>query len=453
MSLVLALLGLGISVALVIRNARGDRVSQLVFLFSAVHVLYVFPKVLALSVSSAPSAEYFRMNGVTSTVAYMALSSYLATIIAYELLAPKSGVAYGIENMKAFMKRMSRFAITIGGLGLLAFLGLMARNGGLNNYFLGLAYYQMDLSGMTVWLIFLSRFTYPAIAAMALVAALRPSRFSLTVLTLLCVFPLMNVIFLFRRSDLLFLGFIAIHALTLSGRIRANRAFVLASIGVMSLLIVLFPYFRQESISAVTGWDYNIAEMTVQERVTDSLEVDADDEIVRAASTIDYAYQTGNFQYGAFVWDSLVNQFVPATLVGAEAKNALFLGRGMDSNTVQSYFDQQSFFYVAPMGFAQAYEQFGPFGWIIFAALGALIAGVERKSWKVSNRIFLMVAIPIVSLAASNDISSVPARLVTFWVLSRFLGSARFLVYSPRVRQSYGLAKIFTHREMRELRG
>jgi len=75
MSLVLALLGLGISVALVIRNARGDRVSQLVFLFSAVHVLYVFPKVLALSVSSAPSAEYFRMNGVTSTVAYMALSS------------------------------------------------------------------------------------------------------------------------------------------------------------------------------------------------------------------------------------------------------------------------------------------------------------------------------------------------------------------------------------------
>lgn len=443
MSFVLGLVGLGIALALTIRNARGEKVSQLVFLFSAVHVLYIFPKVLALSESSTPAAQYFRASGVTFTVSYMALACYLATVLTYSFLAPRGGLAYGINGIANFSRRLRRFALFIGGLGLLGFFGLMLRSGGLQNYFFGLAFYQQELTGITVWLIFLSRFIYPAIAAMALIAALRPNRLTLILLAVLALFPLMNVVFLFRRSDMVYLGFIAIHVLIMSGRMRVNRIVALASIAVFAVLITLFPYFRQQSIATVTGWNYRTAEMSIRDRIADSFEVSEDDEIVRAASTIDVAYRSGRLEFGAFIWNSMVNQFVPATLVGAEAKRSLLLGQGWSSDRAQSYFDQEDFFYVAPMGFAQAYEQFGPFGWIIFAGLGALVAGVERRSWKVSNRIFLMVAIPVVCLAASNDIGSMPARLFTFWVLTRFLGRARFLVFPSSARREFGLAKIF----------
>lgn len=444
MSLVLGLLGLGISLALTIRNARGEKLSQLVFLFSAVHLFYIFPKVIALSESGTQAAQYFQANGTTFIVAYMALACYLATIITYSLLAPGGGLAYGINGIGALSRRLRRFSVVIGCLGLLGFLGLMARSGGLQNYFFGLAFYEQELTGITVWLIFLSRFIYPAIAAMALIATLRPTRLTLTLLALLALFPLMNIVFLFRRSDLLLLGFIAAYALAMSGRMRVNRMYMLAALGAAAVSITLFPYLRQESISAVTGWQYSSADMTLRERIEDSFDVSDSDEIVRAASAIDLSYKTGRLDFGAFVWDSMVHQFIPATLVGAEAKQSLLLGQREGHDDVQSYFNEQSFFYVAPMGFAQSYEQFGLFGWIIFAGFGAMIAGVERRSWKVSNQIFLMIAIPIVCLAASNDIGSMPARLFTFWVLTRFLGRVRFLVFAPSERKQFGRARIFT---------
>ena len=424
MSIFLALLGLGIAVIVSIRNARAERVSKLVFLFSAVHVFFVFPKVLALAVSNGPAADYFRASGITFTATYMALICYLATIFSYTLMAPKR-VFYGIEK-KAIYRLMSRFSMAVGGLGICAFLALVINNGGLSGYFLELNFYQMELTGATVWFIFLSRFVYPAIAAMALIVAYRPSRWALYLLALFSFFPLMNVILLFRRSDLLFVGFIGLYALSVSGRIKLSRGRAMALLVAMAFLITMFPYFRQDSISAATGREYKVADMTVQERIADAFEVDVDDEVVRAASSIDNAHRTGNYQFGAFVWDSLVSQFVPSTLLGEGVKNSLYLGRG--SNSDQGYFDQESFFYVAPMGFAQAYEQFGPLGWIIFAAFGALIARIERKSSKVSNQIFLMIAIPTVCLASSNDITSIPARLLTFWILTRFLGKAKLEV-------------------------
>ncbi|WP_458791097.1 hypothetical protein [Yoonia sp. MH D7] len=74
------------------------------------------------------------------------------------------------------------------------------------------------------------------------------------------------------------------------------------------------------------------------------------------------------------------------------------------------------------MGFSQAYAQFDIFGGLIFAAFAVLIAFCERRSQRLSNRIFVMIAIPLLCLAATNDIGSVPASLLTFWVLTRPLG-------------------------------
>lgn len=442
MALIIVLLGLATAVAYTARYSHGERVSGLLFLFSAVHVLYVFPKVFALVVSGSPTAEYFRASGATFTVAYMAVLSYLATIAAYTILAPKKKLAYCVDNFPQFEGRLVRYCLFVGGLGLLAFVGLISRSGGVGNYFFGLQFYQMELSGINVWLIFLSRFTYPAIAVAALVAALRPSKFSFILLGLFSVFPLLNVLVLFRRSDMLFLGFIALHVLVITGRIRVNRIVMISAIGLASVAILLFPYLRQDAISGVSGWDYGTADLTVKERLLASFDLDDSDEIVRAASTIDHTYQAGSYQFGAFIWDSLVDQFVPATLVGAQVKNSLYLGRGLDASQVQKYFDEGSFFYVAPMGFAQAYAQFGPFGWILFAGLGVLAAITERRSAKVSNLVFTILAIPVICLAATNDISSIPARLATFWLLTRFLGGLRLKTLPSSLKRRYGLAKV-----------
>ena len=81
MSLVLALLGLGIAAILTIFNSSSDRIVRPTFLFSGVHALYIFPKILALSVSISPAARYFQASGTDVTVAYMALLCYLGFIL------------------------------------------------------------------------------------------------------------------------------------------------------------------------------------------------------------------------------------------------------------------------------------------------------------------------------------------------------------------------------------
>lgn len=431
MDLFFGLLGLLIALISIIYYSSSSRLFRPPLIISGVFAFYIFPKVIALSLSEGPAASFFQKSGAVTTVSYMALLGYSAFILSYGMAAPRFLPIHQIRPVLLPYSRLLNYSALLGSVGLLAHVSLIISSGGFTSHYLQMGFYNAEFTGFTVWLIFLSRFIYPALACIALLVAFHPTKPAIWLLILLAAFPLLNVILLYRRSDLLFVGFIALFALGVSRRMKFKRIHVLMGMSVMVISILLFPYLRQETLTQVSGHSYGIENISTVERIVDSFEVTDDDEIVRAASMIEVTYRSGDYGWGTFVWNSMVDQFVPGTLIGEEKKGSLYIGKATTETADSAYFDSDSYYYVAPMGFAEAYREFGPFGWIIFGLLGYGSALVERRSAKLSDIVFLMVGIPIVCLAASNDLSSIPARLFAMYILTRALGSARFLSVPP----------------------
>lgn len=398
---------------------------------TGVHLLYVFPKVFSLSTSEVPIAQYFRGEGIDVLVSLAAVSCYLAFILTYRAFRPEIRKRSKFQPRPEELKSLTIFGVIFGFISIAAFLQLTSRNGGLAEYYFGYSFYRMDFSGMNVWLIFASRFVYPAMAALAIAAMAKPTTIRVAALILVCTFPILNIAVLFRRSDVLFVGFILMYSLVAVRGFQFSRTTVLLSTLVVAVSITVFPFIRIENIAFASGATRAPSEDMILEYVVHAFEIQEDDEIVRAAREIEFVQKTGDLEYGAFAWNSLIKQFLPSSLFGADFKQSVLIGSS--ANT------EETFYYLAPFGFAEAVRQFGVFGWVIFAGLGALTALVERKADNPSDRVFFILIIPVMCLAATNDISTVPAKLVTFWVLTRFIGSRRPRL---RTRRSYDHAKL-----------
>ena len=423
LSLIIALAGLTLSTLITFKYASRTDLLSPVFGFAAVHTFFIFPKVVALTLSSDSIGNYFRDEGVSFNVAIVSVMCFLAFVLSYRLTAKPSSARLPFTIDDRVKRNLLRFSVLIGGIGILGSALLVLRNGGFLSYYFGAGFYQMGFEGINVWLIFTSRFIYPAIASAMLLYLRNPNVKLFILLTVLLFFPILNITILFRRSDLFFVAFIVFYTTVYVRRPRIGRPLIAILAAAAFVAITVFPYFRQEFIGNATGFTYGTENMTIMQSIKDSFEITENEEIVRAASTIQRVDATGELQLGAFIWNSLISQFLPSSLVGPEFKRSLMISLGGTSGVQFQYFDPESYFYVAPMGFADAHGQFGYFGFIIFGALGIILAQVERRSNKLSNRLFLIIAVPLICLAATNDIGSIPARLVTFWILTRFLGN------------------------------
>lgn len=420
-----------------LRYAEGPKLISPIFLFSTVHVFYIYPKIIAFTLSNNAIGIHFRNLGTDFYVALSSTLCFLSFILGYRLFAKPSRALLPFLLEKREEKNLFRFSLFLGSVGAMSSAALAMRNGGLAGFYFGGGFYQMGFLGINVWLIFLSRFIYPAIAAAMLLLFDRPSINKIIYVAILCAFPLLNIAVLFRRSDLLFLTFIALYATIYVRRVRLRRAAITALTLCAFFTITLFPYMRQDLIASATNSNSEINDISFSEKVQESFEITMSDEVVRAASTISEIEATGNIRYGTFLWNSLVDQFIPSTLVGPGFKNSLKISLDYSASNQNEYFDREKYFYLAPMGFADAYVQFGIFGFVIFLFFGLLVARVERSSNKLSNRLFLILAIPLLCLAATNDVGSMPARLATFWVLSRFVsGSTKFRSRSDSLAMS-----------------
>lgn len=434
MSLLIAISGLCISAYITFRYAIRDRVLSLIFLFSAVHALYVFPKILALTLSTAPLAIAFQQQNYDLTAAFMAFSCYLATVLTYKALKRHESRQATLDLTPETESRLLLFSIVFGLIGVSAFAGLAMTNGGHFLFYFGGYRYRLELLNANVWLIFFSRFIYPALAVSALLTVWRttPKRLLLTVS--LAIYPLMNVFVLFRRSDLLFLFFIMLCVIVYMHKWRLNRPAIILSGLLTALAIISFPYLRQEQMPQIYGYYIEKKqEANLTDFVARFFEVRYENEIVRAVTVMRNVDETGGFEYGTFIWNSLIQQFVPSSLVGRDVKDSLLLD--ISERNRFTWYDRkfQMYDHVAPMGFAEAYKQFGYFGWIVFVVIAAVVVRVESAANKWSNRIFLIILIPLVALTATNDIITFPAKFLTFWIVTRFIGRWRFnLVKMPR---------------------
>jgi hypothetical protein len=122
----------------------------------------------------------------------------------------------------------------------------------------------------------------------------------------------------------------------------------------------------------------------------------------------------GTYEYGGVFWNAAIKQFVPSGILGAEFKQSLLLPTIEHADTTFAAF----LFYVSPMGFAQAYQQFWLFGGLIYVVLGWFVARIEQRRFiGPRQEILLVLMIPEVLATVSADLSLVVSRLLTYYVL------------------------------------
>lgn len=290
----------------------------------------------------------------------------------------------------------------------LAYLLLALIGGGLRQFLLEGGNYGITYEGLPVYLIFLVRFIYIAIAIQLFLWCKFASNKNLYLSLLFSLIPLFNIIFLFRRSEVLVLGVIFAHFLVRYGKIHLNRIMVISSLIALLFVFRLFPELRS----------YNFGEAPLAEiadKITKVDETDIDkSEIVGSFLRLDSVNKSGDFQYGAIFYNAVINQYVPSGIFGADFKNSLRIPlEELEYNSVSSYYN-----YLSPLSFAQVYQQFWYFGALIFALLGAFMAWLERRmAYSPRDEIFYAVMLGILATALTADLTVFVARGLAYYII------------------------------------
>lgn len=131
--------------------------------------------------------------------------------------------------------------------------------------------------------------------------------------------------------------------------------------------------YRSNAYSGeVSVWD-NIKNIDLSGALV-SMQETQEGEIYNAITGINYCNDNSVYDYGAFNWNGIINNFIPKALVGESLKNILYIKTDYDSarsemtssgGTMTGYFD--------------AFASFGILGWIKFFLIGYIMGALWRK--------------------------------------------------------------------------
>ncbi|WOJ94279.1 hypothetical protein R0135_03725 [Congregibacter variabilis] len=401
-----------------------ERIVSFPFLFSLVHLLYVFPSIVGLYASDYTWSAYYRFEGVTTDMMAMSACCYLAAMYGYSKSALYGG-RIDLSRISINLKALDYLSLMIGFTALLAVFMLARMQGGVASLFVEASFYDMQLSGPVVWLLFLARFVYVALACSLVALSYRPTFFRYGVTLILLIYPILNVALLYRRSDLVFLAFMFCFSVVVIRRKRIGRLALLTSCAAVFLAVSVFPALRldlfnkQGFTSVKNDGDYLTAS------VESKFDPIIGSEILSSAARFQRVSNGAPLSGFSFVPNSFVKQFVPSSIVGKDLKDWLLLGsaNNYEKNAPAGPYQRFDYGYLAPMGFVESYEALSWAGGSIFFVIG-FFAGrtTNRVRRSPQGLLFYMVVMPYLLLAATNDINSMPARIFTVWALSRLYG-------------------------------
>lgn len=414
---ILLLVGVLSSIFFVFRRDDELEAIGFTYLYSLAHLLLVFPSLAIFLYSGSDAAEFYRANDIQLLVIWMGTSCYWAGLLGYRAVLQRQKLKvidrFNLLARLDFREKASiEFVVILGTISNLAYALLATRHGGFQSFFMAVGFYQMELQGINVWLLYVARLVYICIPITAVYFFYSPSVGKFFLLIWFCCFPLFNVIFLFRRSDVVYL-LIAIGLPLVRLGVLRFRPYLLTMAGIFVLLTIqILPDLRRDAITESTGYVYS-------SNKSNSLlgSVEPSKELLAALATIENAITTGEREYGSFAWNSLVQQFLPSSLVGVETKSSLLADRISEASYYNEFFDFTRYRTVAPMGFSEAFVQFDIFGFLIFIVFGAIAALVAGLEDFVSRVAIQACVLPILVLAATNDIYSTPSRIITWLIV------------------------------------
>lgn len=403
----LLLIGITLTV-LAIRNAKNTRLFSFPFLFAAVTTAFVIVEFSDFILNSDNLFRTYFEAGVIDVALFMIATCSAGALIGYKLAR---GRRYSRRSLRQRF-RISKTAIVymhvaslvLGAVSFAAFGALANLAGGLQEYILYSGSYDLEWTGLPVYLIFLVRLGYVSIVIQLWLWSYTKKNSHLIFAIIFSIIPVINIIFLFRRSEVIKLGVFYGYFLTNYHKVRIGRLTTLMSIGAMYLVFKIFPLLRSEVGNDRAAGSILADALSARETYDAS-------EIGSGLLRIYTSLEAGIYEYGAIFPNAVIKQFLPSGLVGSETKEALYLPTVEYADTYFATFR----FYVSPMGFAQAFQQFWLFGAILFVLVGAIMARLERGAQSsMRYEVFLVLMIPAAVSTVSADLAYFIPQLITY---------------------------------------
>ncbi|QFT76315.1 hypothetical protein [Erythrobacter sp. THAF29] len=394
-----------------IRNGKNSDLFTFAFLFPAVTVAFVLVEFSDFVLNAGGLFTIYNDAGVITVALFMIASCSLLALVGHGLgsrgatqfrTAPR-----GLEPpSERDVRYMHTASIVLGAMSFIAFLALASLGGGLQQYIFQSGGYAIEWRGLPVYLIFIVRLCYASIVIQLWLWVRTKRNRHLRWAMIFAIIPLINILFIFRRSEVVKLGIFVGYFLTNYRYISIGRVPALAGLVGMYGVFKIFPLLRNEA-----GKQLGMDELVTNAMNRDTYE---DSEIGSGLLRIYQSMESGAFEYGAIFYNAIIQQFVPAGLVGAQTKAALLLPTLENQSTTFSAY----LYYVSPMGFAQAYQQFWLLGGLIFFALGYFMARLERdRFFNRRQEIFLVLMIPPAVITVSADLALFVPQLITYLVI------------------------------------
>ena len=189
-----------------------------------------------------------------------------------------------------------------------------------------------------------------------------------------------------RRGELVDFGVATVAALWFGARKRIPIPLVAtAIIGMVMVAYAIVPLrIAAREVAETTGSRAGLLSTEVWRRVdfADAVQKSSQRavDLSNAVHLIDSTNRWGEFTLGQRSWDRFVFQWVPAQILGADFKNGLMFEQGTSYEQIQLDY---AFTYVGgttSTGFAFAYQEFGPFGFIYFLLIGILMGRLWSRA-------------------------------------------------------------------------
>ena len=389
------------------------RILEFPFIFVGTWTFFVFPRLWLAEISENNLAEFYRKEGIFIEMVLFASGCIAAGLLGYMFVTkPKRHRAIDLSLRDVMLVRHYSIFLTIVSWSAVALLAGFA--GGFSSFFLEQASYKITWEGLPVYLIFVARFIYVPIFLLAFLYFRYRYSGDLILLIVSCVYPILNIVLLFRRSELVFLGMALAYPAIVYGKIYVTPVRVFAAVlGIFSAVLV-FPVLRGTSSEHI-----EIGTSTLLSAVEENFVFKPNSEIAVAAFRFFRVRESGDLQWGSIIPDAIVKQFVPAGLVGKEFKNRLLFNNTFANDLDGFWYSGKDFFYITPMGFSQAYEQFAFGGTFIFFVIGGLGAVLFKKQHRgLGYSMLYALMIPPLVVSVSNDLQVLITRLITYWLLA-----------------------------------
>lgn len=380
----LALVAAAIGLILVLSEVGRNGIMSLRGHIMGATAFYVLPAIASFGRSGGAHLGY---NEVGAVVIIMTLFALLCSLALYLGLGDATRIDSAARGLVFEAREASVFVVGGGFLVLVSVVAqiFMVSQGGVIAYYQDAQFYSLELRGSVVWGIALSRWGYVGMAMAAMVPLHYARKGILAIMVTGSVLPLAGIIFLFRRSDVIYLvvpWYILVSKYDGTwGRKRVGatvlvllgRAVGVAMAAALVFLMSNVTALRQARISGVGAAEAILSGTDDRFAQPDALGVES--AIVAAQFAVDYMDGRA-LLWGSSYYNALIDNFLPASLVGTEFKEDLrWRNEGNDGPS----FVRSSMYYIAPFGFSHALANFGAFCWLPFLVLGLIIRQAIRS--------------------------------------------------------------------------